>query len=74
MKDLERDGPCYASLTFTGRTLTVFSIWSPERALNLGKTLASVIAETGDDQAGWLDEKAISSGGEDDVYSTADHG
>jgi outer membrane protein assembly factor BamE (lipoprotein component of BamABCDE complex) len=33
----ERDGPRYASLTFTGGTLTAFSIWSPDSALNLGE-------------------------------------
>jgi hypothetical protein len=34
----ERDGPRYTSLTFAGSTLTVFSIWSPDKALNLGET------------------------------------
>jgi hypothetical protein len=34
----ERDGPRYASLTFTAGTLTVFSIWSPNKELNLGET------------------------------------
>jgi hypothetical protein len=33
-----RDGPRYTSLTFTGGTLTVFSIWSPDKVLNLGET------------------------------------
>jgi hypothetical protein len=33
----ERDGPRYASLTFTGGTLTTFSVWSPDSALNLGE-------------------------------------
>jgi outer membrane protein assembly factor BamE (lipoprotein component of BamABCDE complex) len=34
----ERGGPRYASLTFTGGTLTFFSIWSPDKVLNLGET------------------------------------
>jgi hypothetical protein len=34
----ERDGPRYTSLTFTAGTLTVFSIWSPDKILNLGET------------------------------------
>jgi hypothetical protein len=34
----EPDGSRYASITFTGGTLTAFSIWSPDRALNLGET------------------------------------
>jgi hypothetical protein len=37
----------YVSLTFTGDTLSAFSIWSPGKVLNSGKPLVSAIIETG---------------------------